>query len=387
MPAPAIYYGLNALSNNMIMADRKRLRTPNGVILGTPGSGKSFSAKREILSCFLMTRDGIIICDPEGGYFPLVQALKGQVIRLATDSKDYLNPMDIQLSHKGDKEALKLKSDFLITLCDLIAGGKDGLENDEKGIIDECIRHIYDAYFENPVPENMPILEDLYNALLKYEPKNVEKEFAKEAKAKTVRIANSLVLYVSGSQNYFNHRTNVDSQNRIICFDIRDLGKQLKELGMLIVQDAVWNRVSQNRERKIATRYYCDEFHLLLKEKQTAIYSVEIWKRFRKWGGIPTGLTQNVGDFLRSEEIEGILGNSDFVYLLNQNAKDQAILADKLGLSEKQLAHVTNSEPGSGLILFDNVVILFVDKYPTNTKTYAIMNTKPEEAVKKDEAS
>ena len=375
MPAPAIYYGLNALSNNMIMADRKRLRTPNGVILGTPGSGKSFSAKREILSCFLMTRDDIIICDPEGEYFPLVQALKGQVVRLATNSKDYLNPMDIQLSHKGDKEALKLKSDFIITLCDLIAGGKDGLENDEKGIIDECIRHIYDDYFENPVPENMPILEDLYNALLKHKNKKAE------------RIANSLVLYVHGSQNYFNHRTNVDSQNRIMCFDIRDLGNQLKEIGMLIVQDAVWNRVSQNRERKIATRYYCDEFHLLLKEKQTAIYSVEIWKRFRKWGGIPTGLTQNVGDFLKSEEIEGILGNSDFVYLLNQNAKDQNILADKLGLSDKQLTHVTNSEPGSGLILFDNVVIPFVDKYPTDTKTYAIMNTKPEEAVKKDEES
>ena len=181
------------------------------------------------------------------------------------------------------------------------------------------------------------------------------------------------------------HRTNVDSHNRIMCFDIRDLGNQLKEIGMLIVQDAVWNRVSQNRERKVATRYYCDEFHLLLKEKQTAIYSVEIWKRFRKWGGIPTGLTQNVGDFLKSEEIEGILGNSDFVYLLNQNAKDQHILADKLGLSEKQLMHVTNSEPGSGLILFDNVVIPFVDKYPADTKTYAIMNTKPEESVKKED--
>ena len=300
-------------------------------------------------------------------YFALVGALNGQVVRLATNSKDYLNPMDIQLSHKNDKEALKLKSDFLITLCDLIAGGRDGLANDEKGIIDECIRHIYDDYFLNPLPENMPILEDLYNALLDHKNKKAE------------RIANSLVLYVHGSQNYFNHRTNVDSNNRIMCFDIRDLGNQLKEMGMLIVQDAVWNRVSLNREKRIATRYYCDEFHLLLKERQTAIYSVEIWKRFRKWGGIPTGLTQNVGDFLKSEEIEGILGNSDFVYLLNQNAKDQIILADKLGLSEKQLAHVTNSEPGCGLILFDHYVIPFIDKYPTDTKTYAIMNTKPEE--------
>ena len=224
------------------------------------------------------------------------------------------------------------------------------------------------------------MLEDLYNALIAYEPdKAVSEELAVDARQKAVRIANSLVLYVHGSQNYFNHRTNVDSQNRIVCFDIRDLGKQLKELGMLIVQDAVWNRVSRNRERHVATRYYCDEFHLLLRDKQTAQYSVEIWKRFRKWGGIPTGLTQNVGDFLRSEEIEGILGNSDFVYLLNQNAKDQVILADKLGLSAKQLQYVTNSESGCGLILFNDVVIPFVDRYPTDTKTYKIMNTKPEE--------
>ena len=373
MPAPAIYYGLNALSNNMILADRKRLRTPNGIILGTPGSGKSFSAKREILSCFLMTNDDIIICDPEGEYFPLVKALKGEVVRLATDSVEYINPMDIQLSHKGDKEALKLKSDFLITLCDLIAGGKKGLENDEKGIIDECIKKIYDVYFKNPVPENMPILEDLYNALLEH--RNTKAE----------RIANSLVLYVHGSQNYFNHRTNVDSRNRIICFDIRDLGNQLKEIGMLVVQDAVWNRVSYNRERRIATRYYCDEFHLLLREKQTAIYSVEIWKRFRKWGGIPTALTQNVSDFLRSPDIEGILGNSDFVYLLNQSAKDMDILVEKLGLSLKQLECVTNAEQGHGLIIFDDVVIPFIDKYPTDTKTYAMMDTKPGETVHEEE--
>ncbi len=385
----SLYYGLNALSNNMIMADRKKLRTPNGVILGTPGSGKSFSAKREILGCFLVTRDDVLICDPEGEYYPLVKALGGEVVKLATNSRDYLNPMDIQLSHMNDTEALKLKSDFLITLCDAIAGGETGLANDEKGIIDRCIEGIYDEYFKDPRPENMPILEDLYNALIQYEPdKAVSRELALDAKQKAVRIANSLVLYVHGSQNYFNHRTNVNSLNRIVCFDIKDLGKQLKELGMLIVQDAVWNRVSVNRERKISTRYYCDEFHLLLRDKQTAQYSVEIWKRFRKWGGIPTGLTQNVGDFLRSEEIEGILGNSDFVYLLNQNAKDQVILADKLGLSEKQLKHVTNSESGCGLILYNDVVIPFEDRYPADTRTYKIMNTKPEgsEGVNRDTA-
>ena len=376
----SLYYGLNALSNNMIMADRKKLRTPNGVILGTPGSGKSFSAKREILGSFLVTRDDILICDPEGEYYPLVKALGGEVVKLATNSKDYLNPMDIQLSHKKDREALKLKSDFLITLCDAVAGGGTGLANDEKGIIDRCIEKIYDEYFKHPAPENMPILEDLYNALIQYEPdRAVSEELAVDARQKAVRIANSLVLYVHGSQNYFNHRTNVDSQNRIVCFDIRDLGKQLKELGMLIVQDAVWNRVSKNRERRVATRYYCDEFHLLLRDRQTAQYSVEIWKRFRKWGGIPTGLTQNVGDFLRSEEIEGILGNSDFIYLLNQNAKDQVILADKLGLSERQLEYVTNSDSGCGLILFNDVVIPFADRYPTDTKTFRIMNTRPEE--------
>ncbi len=379
MLSPAIYYGLNALSHNMIFGDRKRLRNPNGVILGTPGSGKSFIGKKEMLFVFFVTTDDIIICDPEGEYFLIVKALNGEVIKLATNSQNYINPMDIQISHKGDKEALQLKSDFLITLCDVIAGGKDGLENDEKGIIDTCIDRIYDDYFKNPVPENMPILEDLYNELLKYEPNNIDKELAMEVKAKAVRIANNLYLYVHGSQNYFNHRTNVDSRNRIVCFDTKDLGKQLKKIGMLIVQDAVWNRVSYNREQRIATRYYCDEFHLLLREKQTASYVVEMWKRFRKWGGIPTGLTQNVSDFLQSPEIESIFGNSDFVCLLNQNISDQEILADKLCISNRQLDYVTNAEQGSGLIRFDNIIIPFVDHYPKDTKTYKIMTTKPEE--------
>ena len=385
MGGEALYYGINSLSNNMIIADRKKLRTPNGVILGTPGSGKSFSAKREIMGSFMMTDDDIIIVDPEGEYFPLVHALGGEVIHLSTDSTDYLNPMDIQISHKDDSEALKLKSDFIITLCDAIAGGVTGLANDEKGIIDNCIRDIYRKYFEDPRPETMPTLEDLYIALLHYIPKDSDETLAMDARQKATRIANSLVLYVHGSQNYFNHRTTVDSMNRIICFDIKDLGVQLKQLGMLIAQDAVWNRVSYNRTRRIATRYYCDEFHLLLRDKQTASYAVEMWKRFRKWGGIPTGLTQNVGDFLRSEEIEGILGNSDFIYLLNQNAKDQLILKEKLNLSDRQMQKVTNAEQGCGLIIFDNVVIPFTDRYSTDSKTYRIMSTKPMEAEIREE--
>ena len=376
----ALYYGLNAISGNLIMADRKTLRTPNGIILGTPGSGKSFSVKREILGVFLITDDDIIICDPEGEYYPLVKALGGEVIKLSTSSTDYLNPMDISITSKDDREELKLKSDFLITLCDAIAGGKEGLANDEKGIIDRCIEKIYDRFFEDPVPEKMPILEDLYNELINYEPDRiVSEDLARDAKKKAIRIANSLVLYVHGSQNYFNHRSTVNADNRIICFDIRDLGNQLKELGMLIVQDAVWGRVSKNREKKISTRYYCDEFHLLLRDKQTARYSVEIWKRFRKWGGIPTGITQNVKDFLQTPEIEGILGNSDFIYLLNQAPDDRDILEEKLKLSKQQLEYVTGSGQGCGLIIFNNAVVPFVDDYPKDTKTYELMNTKPQE--------
>lgn len=372
MAGESLYYGLNALSNNMIMVDRKKLKNPNGLILGTPGSGKSFSAKREIANVFLVTDDDIIICDPEAEYGPLVERLHGQVIRISPTSTHYINPMDLNLNYSEEENPLSLKSDFILSLCELIVGGKDGLQPVEKTVIDRCVRLVYRDYLADPKPENMPILEDLYNALLQQDEKEAH------------YIATALEIYVTGSLNVFNHRTNVNIHSRIVSYDIKELGKQLKKIGMLIVQDQVWNRVTINREARKSTRYYIDEMHLLLKEEQTAAYSVEIWKRFRKWGGIPTGLTQNVGDFLKSEEIEGILGNSDFIYLLNQNAKDQAILADKLGLSEKQLAHVTNSEPGCGLILFDNVVIPFVDKYPSDTKTYAIMNTRPEESVRQE---
>ena len=278
----ALYYGLNALSNNMILCDRKRLKNPNGLILGTPGSGKSFSAKREITNAALITQDDIIICDPEAEYYPLVNRLKGQVIKVSQTSTQYINPMDINANYGEDDTPVSLKSDFILSLCELIMGGKNGLEAVEKTIIDRAVRSVYRSYLADPQPENMPILGDLYD------------EIKKQPEIEAQRIAAALELYVHGSLNVFNHRTNVDIHNRLVCFDIKELGAQLKKIGMLIVQDQVWNRVTLNRSAGKATRYYIDEFHLLLIEAQTAAYSVEIWKRFRKWGGIPTGITQNV---------------------------------------------------------------------------------------------
>ena len=278
----ALYYGLNALSNNMILCDRKRLKNPNGLVLGTPGSGKSFAAKREITNAFLVTDDDIIICDPEAEYYPLVRRLHGQVIRISPTSTQYVNPMDINLNYSEDDNPLALKSDFLLSLCELVIGGKEGLMPVEKTVIDRSVRNVYRPFLAAPDPAKMPILGDLYDELLR------------QPEPEAARVAAALELYVSGSLNVFNHRTNVELSNRLVCFDIKQLGKQLKKLGMLIVQDQVWNRVTINRAEKKSTRYYMDEFHLLLKEEQTAAYSVEIWKRFRKWGGIPTAITQNV---------------------------------------------------------------------------------------------
>ena len=360
----ALYYGLNALSNNMIMVDRKKLKNPNALILGTPGSGKSFSAKREIANSFLVTDDDIIISDPESEYSPLVARFGGQVIKISPTSDQYINPMDINMNYSDDDNPIALKADFILSLCELIVGNKDGLRPVEKTVSDRCIRQIYQKYFEDPGPEHMPILEDLYHSLLEQE----------EPEAR--HVATALEIYVTGSLNVFNHRTNVELTNRLVCYDIKDLGKQLKKIGMLVVQDQVWGRVTENRSQGKSTRYYMDEMHLLLREEQTAAYTVEIWKRFRKWGGIPTGITQNVKDLLASKEVENIFENSDFIYMLNQAVGDRQILAKQLNISPHQLSYVTHSGEGEGLLFYGNVILPFVDRFPTNTELYRIMTTR-----------
>jgi len=360
----SLYYGVNALSNNLIMCDRKKLKNPNGLILGTPGAGKSFSAKREITNAFLITADDIAIIDPEAEYSPLVTALGGQVIKVSPTSSQYINPMDINLNYSEDDDPLILKSDFILSLMELMMGK---VEPDEKSIIDQCLRRVYHRFFDNPEPEKMPILQDLYEEIQKY------------GGDRARHVVDCMAIYVTGSLNVFNHRTNVDIQSRIVCYDIKELGKQLKKLGMLVVQDQVWGRVTVNREAHKSTRLYVDEFHLLLKEEQTAAYSVEIWKRFRKWGGIPTGITQNVKDLLSSREIENIFENSDFIYMLNQAAGDRQILARQLNISPHQLSYVTNSNAGEGLLFYGNVIIPFIDHFPKQTHLYRLLTTRPED--------
>ena len=367
MGGDAMYYGLNALSGNMILLDRKQSRCPNGLVFGTPGSGKSMSCKRELTYVMLTTKDNVIICDPENEYSPLVNRLGGQVIRLSPSSRDYVNPLDINLNYSEEENPLALKSDFVLSFCELIMGSKTGLEAIEKTVIDRAVQKIYQPYFADPRPENMPILSDLMAALTA--------QHIPEAD----RVAQALDLYVNGSLNFFNHRTTVDIRNRLVCFDIKGLGKNLKKPGMLIVQDAVWNTVTVNRSIGRATWYFVDEFHLLLKEEQTAAYSAEIWKRFRKWGGVPTGATQNPKDLLHSPEIENILENSDFIYLLNLSAGDRKLMTERLNISAEQLAYVTNADPGSGLLFFQNVILPFKDEFPKTTELYRLLTTKPSE--------
>ena len=368
----AIYYGVDQVTKKLIIADRKKLKAPNALIVGSSGSGKSYKAKEEMTSVILKTDDDVIVCDPESEYRPLVEKLGGQVIRICANSKDYINPLDIHMNYSEEDDPLALKAEFIMSFFELILGGTDRLEAEERSIIDRCIPEIYRKYFEDSVPENMPILEDLYNEILKQE----------EDKAK--RIATTLELYVKGSLKVFNHRTNVDMNNRMVCFDIKDLGNQLKKIGMLVIQDHVWGKVTENRSVGRSTWYYADEFHLLLKEKQTAAYAVEIWKRFRKHGGICTAITQDIKDLLKSYEVENIIENSDFIMMFNQGSGDKDIVAERLEISPEQLKFVTGAREGTGLLSYSGIILPFEDNFPKNTEMYRVMTTKLSEVVPVD---
>lgn len=359
----SLYYGLNALSHNMIMCDRKLLLNPNGLILGKPGTGKSFSAKREIVNVFFSTNDPIFICDPEGEYSPLVKALGGQVVTFSSNSTDYINPLDISNDYDAEGNPIALKSSFMLSFFELIMHPHI-ITPIDKGIIDDAVQSVCEKYLVDPEHRDNPILSDIYNYI------------AKNDDSASQFLVDSMKFYVTGNNNFFNHPTSVNLNNRVICFDIKELSDQLKPLAMLIIQDFVWSRVSANRKRKINTWFYIDEFHLLLSDKETAEYSVAIWKRFRKWGGIPTGITQNVKDFLQSAKVENIFENTDFIYMLGQGPHDKELLSEKLGISENQLNYLSTSDTGKGLLKYGNIILPFEDVFPRDTKLYELITTK-----------
>lgn len=372
MQKDGMYYGINAVSRNLLVFNRKSLKNPNGFILGTPGSGKSFSAKREMVNVLLATEDDVLIIDPEREYTPLAENFGGELIHISASSSNYINPMDMSEAYSDEENPVILKSEFILSLCECLLGGNAGLTGTERTIIDRCVRNVYTDYLQDFDPDMLPTMLD-FQLMLESQP---------EMEARSVALA--LEIYTKGSLAIFAKKTNIDINNRFVVFDIKDLGKQLKTMGMLIVLDAIWNRITTNRAAGRRTWIYLDEIYLLFTNEYSANFLFELYKRARKWGGIPTGITQNVEDLLRSELARRMLSNSDFILMLNQATSDRVELAHLLNISNTQLSYVTNSDAGQGLIFSGDSVIPFVDKFPTNTKLYSMMTTKLDE-IKKDD--
>lgn len=359
MQEGGIYYGENAVSHNLIICNRKRLLNANGFILGTSGSGKSFAAKEELLSVALSTGDDILICDPEREYAPLVRALGGEVIRLAAGSPHHINAMDINEDYGGDDNPIAAKVDFILSLFEQLLAGKLGAA--EKSIIDRCIANVYRD------KGAIPTLRTLRTELLQ------------QPESEALQMALAAELFTEGSLNLFAHPTNINMTNRIMCFDIFDLGSQLKTIGMLVMLDFILNRVTGNRKKGRYTHIFIDEIHLFFANEYSAAFLAGSWKRFRKYGGIPTAITQNVEECLRSETARLMLANSEFLTMLNQSATDRAELATLLHISDAQLSHITDPAPGHGLIRVGDTIVPFVNEFPKDTALYRLMTTKPDE--------
>ncbi|MNW46735.1 AAA-like domain protein [compost metagenome] len=366
MDGQALYYGMNALSHNVIMANRKKLKSANGLYLGSTGSGKSFSAKRELINVFLATNDRIIIVDPMGEYAPLVKRLGGEVIDISPDSPHHINPMDLKLNMTAEDSPLSMKADFLLSLCELIIGGKEGLQPIEKTVIDRCVRLVYRELALGIGDGKMPLLQNLYETL------------CQQPEPEAKRIATALELYCTGSLNMFNFATNVQTDKRIVCIVLKSMGENLRKIAMHITNELVTQAVDENFSAGLATWCYYDEFHILLQDALSASYFVRVWKMLRKKGCVPSALTQNVKDLLASREVENIFDNSDFMILLAQAQADRAILAKQLGISEHQLSYIAHSNPGEGLLFFGSTTIPFVDRFPRG-EIYNLLTTRPED--------
>jgi type IV secretory pathway VirB4 component len=360
-----IYYGINAVSKNLICFDRKNLLNASGWILGVPGSGKSFSAKREITNVALASNDDIIIIDPQGEYAKLVKALKGEVIEINATTKNHINPLDMNKNYTDEGDPIQKKSEYFLSLVECLIGSN--LTAKEKSILDRVLRITYIDYVQNFNKDKIPTLKDYLD--------NLKKETTTEAE----KLATELELYIDGSLNLFSHRTNIDLENRLICFDTKDLGRQLKSVGMLIVLDMIWNRITENFKARKKTWIYIDEIYLLFNNEYSTNFLFELYKKVRKFGGIPTGITQNIEDLLCNDQARRMLANSEFIMMLNQAPTDRKEIAKLLNISDTQLSYVTNTKAGAGLLLAGGGIIPFVDEFPKDTELYKLITTKPDE--------
>lgn len=363
-----IYYGQNIISKNMIIADRKQLLNGNSFILGVSGSGKSFTAKNEIVSIILQDpKADVIIIDPEREYPSLTNALNGEVIKISATSKNHINAMDMNSDYGDGANPVILKSEFILSLCEQLIGGNN-LGPKQKSIIDRCTASVYRNYQQSNYKGNPPTLQDFRKELLQQE----------ESEAKEIALA--IELFTDGSLNTFAKQTNVDTDNRLICYDILDLGKQLLPIGMLVVLDSILNRITTNRKRGRNTYIFIDEIYLLFQHEYSANFLFTLWKRVRKYGAYCTGLTQNVEDLLQSHTARTMLANSEFIIMLNQASTDRLELAKLLNISELQMSYITNVGAGQGLIKVGSNLVPFINKFPKNTKLYKLMTTKPGES-------
>ena len=364
-----IFYGLNVISKNMIIADRRKLLNGNSFILGVSGSGKSFTAKNEITSIRLRDPNAdIIIIDPEREYSPLVKSLNGEVIHISATSTNHINAMDINSEYGDGVNPVILKSEFILSFCEIILENVK-LTPKQKSIIDRCTSLVYRHYQQGNYQGVPPTLQDFSDELLKQN----EKE--------ATDLAVAIEMYVKGNLNTFAKHTNVDTNNSLICYDILDLGKQLRSAGMLVILDSILNRITKNRSKGRNTYIFIDEIYLLFSHEYSANFLFTLWKRVRKYGAYCTGITQNVEDLLLSHTARTMLSNSEFIVMLNQSSSDGEELAKLLNISEMQMNYITNVKEGNGLIKIGSVLVPFINKFPKNTKLYKLMSTKPNENI------